>query len=988
MGFPATIRELIVRKGRRIHYGDFLKNRDDEPKLRYTRYTDLGKDCHGNSFPLCEKDSTKLIHYVPEYADYEEDIDTINIIDSDIRLLREYAFDDGHSKIKTKKLLLSLSDGNLIIEKYAFKKLTILESLEVRRGRVQLNDHIFQELDFLKSLKLRVNEKFVKLNQALKDVPNLESLEILDNGTIGICDSFNDELILSQLQYTGGKIDRISDNSFKCLTQLKTLKITETYLSVIEADAFNNLNKLEMLSITRNQYLSCIPPHNNDIRMNLITLDLSNNSIKAIDKNSFIKMVGTDCLLLNLSYNALDVLKNKSFEYCQTIDLSANQMIFIDDDVFENAVAEKILMNENSIIDFEDYVRWGVRKINIIHFDIIHHEIADNHNSTLECINQKCYSSENNIFEICKKCKTLLSVTLKSMPTRLSPKVLEISDNKLSYIEKQAFSNLFIETLIIASTSQNLTLNSETFEGLSTLKNLIFKTYPILIKEFNMNTLKNLEHLVISLTLLTQIELCIYVEFLTSLKSIIVIEHTSAYFCNDLCKYKNTKLQYLQYQKGSFEKIPSKSFKCLNGLNTLIINDSNLKTFDTGAFDGLENLDTLILENNKIPLINKNTFSGLLKLKKLSLAHNLISFIDDDAFRLQKSNYLPTDCTFHEKNKDFCKPETLSVLDLSFNKLKHLRNNMLNDIRRKFNIFGPKNPREFVSNLVLELYINDDFLSIQPFAFMNMTDKNQVKTLTIDKHSRGKFIFEREIFAGLIALENLELNVGPVKVRDRYFENLHNLKSLKIEAIDDEFYLIETLQYLFLLESLEIVGNASVGICSNPFADSIPPITTLSYTSGSITILRKKSLTCLTYLENFKISDTLLRTLEQDAFYGLSHLKTINLAHNELKYIPINVFNHIHTLNVLELNYNHIAKIDVDPLTLEKIFPNDRLLLLDLSNNKLKNLNQELEGLKCKVLDLSGNYIQSSYILIPNSCIRKIIMSKNNIISAYDHCQS
>ncbi|XP_044005828.1 toll-like receptor 3 [Aphidius gifuensis] len=46
MGFPATIGELIVRKGHRIHYGDYLKNKDDEPKLKYTRYTDLGKDCH------------------------------------------------------------------------------------------------------------------------------------------------------------------------------------------------------------------------------------------------------------------------------------------------------------------------------------------------------------------------------------------------------------------------------------------------------------------------------------------------------------------------------------------------------------------------------------------------------------------------------------------------------------------------------------------------------------------------------------------------------------------------------------------------------------------------------------------------------------------------------------------------------------------------------------------------------------------------------
>ncbi|XP_044005827.1 protein artichoke-like [Aphidius gifuensis] len=779
MGYSAEIGELIDRLGQRHHPGQHFKISDDEPRR--------------NSFPVCERDSFELIHYDRKYADYEEDIDTINVDDSDIILLQEYAFDDGHSETKTKKLILSLSDGNLIIEKNAFTKLTRLESLEITR----------------------VNETWTRLSEELQDIPNLESLEILDNGTIGICDSFEGELIISQLQYTGGEIYQISDSSFECLTQLKTLKITETQLSVIGFDAFSNLNKLKVLSITMNQNLSYIPPHNNGIMRNLETLDLT-------------------------------------------------------------------------------------------------------------------------------------------------------------------------------SSSESFKLNSEAFKGLSTLKNLVFKTYPISMEQNNINTLKKLEHLVISLTLSTQNEFCMYVELLKTLKSLILIEHGSSYFCNDLYKSKNEKLRYLQYQK----------------------------------------------------------------------TYNLISFIGDDAFRLQKSNYLPTDCTFHGKTEDFCKPETLSVLDLSFNKLEHLRNDMLNgiliehidlsnndimspddyefddykmfddsnklqlfldkeyeknikfwcfdetsfmicmknhellfvthndiDIRRKFNIFGPKNPSEFVSNLVLGLYIDDDFLSIQPFAFVNMTSRNQVKTLTIDKHSRGEFIFVREIFAGLIALENFELNVGPVKLRDRHFDNLHNLKSLKIEAIDDEFYLIETLQSLRHLESLEIVGNAYVGICNDPFANSIPAITNLSYTSGLIKKLRKKSLTCLTYLEKFKISHTLLRRIEEDAFYGLSHLKIINLAHNELKHIPINVFNHIHTLNVLELNDNRIVKIDVHALTMQDNFPYYSLLLLDLSNNELKNLNHELEGLKCKVLDLSGNDIDSDNILFFNSCIRKIIISLNNTMSLLNHCQ-
>ncbi|KAF7992140.1 hypothetical protein HCN44_001465 [Aphidius gifuensis] len=356
-------------------------------------------------------------------------------------------------------------------------------------------------------------------------------------------------------------------------------------------------------------------------------------------------------------------------------------MNHIFDDVFKFSKAEKILLNENLIPDFENYEDWGINNQTKVFSNIISYETAVNEDIGLECINQKCYSSENYIFEICKSCRKLLYVQPKYMPTRLLPKALEISDDQLSYIEKRAFSNLFIETLIIKSFADSFAFDSKIFEGLSTLKNLIFMTAPILFYEFDINTLKNLEHLVISFDLSDTVKLYKVIEPLINLKSLITRKHGSPYFCTNTNDYKNNKkLRYLQYQISSFTRIPTKSFECLQELNTLIITDGFLSSFDTDAFGGLENLDTLILDYNKITSIEANTFIGLKKLRKLSLSHNSISSIYDGAFRLQDGDYSLPDCMTEKKNAIYCRPETLSVLDLSFNNIKTITDNMFSGI--------------------------------------------------------------------------------------------------------------------------------------------------------------------------------------------------------------------------------------------------------------------------------------------------------------------
>ncbi|XP_044006105.1 chaoptin-like [Aphidius gifuensis] len=583
-------------------------------------------------------------------------------------------------------------------------------------------------------------------------------------------------------------------------------------------------------------------------------------------------------------------------------------MNHIFDDVFKFSKAEKILLNENLIPDFENYEDWGINNQTKVFSNIISYETAVNEDIGLECINQKCYSSENYIFEICKSCRKLLYVQPKYMPTRLLPKALEISDDQLSYIEKRAFSNLFIETLIIKSFADSFAFDSKIFEGLSTLKNLIFMTAPILFYEFDINTLKNLEHLVISFDLSDTVKLYKVIEPLINLKSLITRKHGSPYFCTNTNDYKNNKkLRYLQYQISSFTRIPTKSFECLQELNTLIITDGFLSSFDTDAFGGLENLDTLILDYNKITSIEANTFIGLKKLRKLSLSHNSISSIYDGAFRLQDGDYSLPDCMTEKKNAIYCRPETLSVLDLSFNNIKTITDNMFsafffiniqivlsNTICFRWKHLHPvcktddgkfiQYKPEYESSMGDQIKYRDNSIDvIRNYAFVDYQDilefRTYSKVLVLDL-ADSSIIIEPYAIA-LKGLERLEITSGPVQLESESFQELSNLQHLKLHVNETLVDIGQVLKNLPNLTSLELLDNHTIGICDS--SNDPVQIKILQYTGGFIESVSSES------FEYF---------LETGSFKNLKCL-IVDLGKNRLEHIENFEFNNSRIITLL-----------------------------------------------------------------------------------------
>ncbi|XP_044005836.1 leucine-rich repeat-containing protein 15-like [Aphidius gifuensis] len=414
---------------------------------------------------VCRTDQGELIPFKAEYLDSRDTSEGIvEYVDNSIDTINDYVFNDPPFYQNTKSLKLRLSNETLFISPNAFH-LSNLEHLEITPGSVQLELNIFEDLDNLKSLKLKINETSIELHEILPNFQKLESLELIENDIESICDPSGNALNISSLNYTASHINSLSSGSFKCLPNLKSLVITETNLSLIEVGAFENLKKLETLRLTSNWQLTNISSYFFNESKILEVIDLANNSILKIDRDAF-DSINKNCKMLNLSYNLLGYLEFECFKNleCETIDLGGNNIHYIGSNEFENSIILRMFLDDNIIDKFNNKRRWSLKNSTVVYFKFDHDETAANTDKTYS----HCYESDQAIYVICKKVKYIVSVKQRVLPYRLLPTSLAIYDNERFGIDPNAFVDLSIETLIIESSADHFGVRQNAF-----LKNVV-----------------------------------------------------------------------------------------------------------------------------------------------------------------------------------------------------------------------------------------------------------------------------------------------------------------------------------------------------------------------------------------------------------------------------------------------------------------------------------------------------------------------------------
>jgi Leucine-rich repeat (LRR) protein len=184
---------------------------------------------------------------------------------------------------------------------------------------------------------------------------------------------------------------------------------------------------------------------------------------------------------------------------------------------------------------------------------------------------------------------------------------LDLSYEKISSIELNAFKGLINLTELDLDCNQINIINSQVFHALSNLKRLnLFSSQILMIEDNAFFGLENLEILNLDNNSLTEINLNTF---------------------NGL-----SKLIKLDLSKNKINYIEDNAFQFLSNLKELYLFSNEINQINQNTFYGLTDLIELNLIDNKLFRIEKNTFDCLTNLKQLKLTKNKIQKIDEYAF--------------------------------------------------------------------------------------------------------------------------------------------------------------------------------------------------------------------------------------------------------------------------------------------------------------------------------------------------------------------
>lgn len=286
--------------------------------------------------------------------------------------------DKFNDLLSVKKLRLRGNDLKYI-EIGFFLRFLQLESLELDRNNLLLDDDTFRGLDKLKFLSLSDN-KLTNISRGLFDLISLEKLELWKN-----------------------ELTRIEQSTFERLTNLTTLELSYNKLNFIHDEAFRNLRKLANVSLKSNEITNISRKLFESTLLEKI--EISNNKNINLSNNIFQNLENLRIIQMNsLSLTKISSIFKNSPKI-ETINLSDNNLITLPSDLFENKPKLKALdFSKNQISRLQDEIFDNLKNL----------EYLDAHYNNLNEINDQLLRPLINIKEI------------------------NLSDNKIKYLHPNA----------------------------------------------------------------------------------------------------------------------------------------------------------------------------------------------------------------------------------------------------------------------------------------------------------------------------------------------------------------------------------------------------------------------------------------------------------------------------------------------------------------------------------------------------------------------
>ncbi|XP_056135794.1 toll-like receptor 3 [Lampris incognitus] len=379
-----------------------------------------------------------------------------------------------------------------------------------------------------------------------------------------------------------------------------------------------------------------------------------------------------------------------------------------------------------------------------------------------------------------------------------------------------------------------------------------------------------------------------------------------------------TAIKTLSLRKNMLSKVTNITFRGLEKTNLtfLDLSNSSISKIEGDSFQWLDSLETLFLEDNNIRALTKSTFQGLSSLKKLNLRHisrgnkHASSSLAIEDFSFKPLSTLESLVLEHNTiqgitEHTFVGLTGLHDLDMGWSvctTLKNLDNNTFVSLAasplRKLNLTGTAISR------------------IGPGAF-NMF--RNLTALYLGFNFIGQFLTGQE-FQGLVQVQEIYLsnNRQTITLTPTSFIHVPNLRTLMLaKALTSNLYLdTSPFSHLSKLTFVDLSNNNIANINKNVF-EGLADLSVLKLQHNNLARLWKSAnpdgpvlfLKGLRSLAILYMDYNGLDEIPVGAFSGLGNLRELNLGNNLLNSLKDTVFDGLPSLQVLHLQKNLITAV-------------------------------------------------------------------------------
>ena len=380
----------------------------------------------------------------------------------------------------------------------------------------------------------------------------------------------------------GNYFPNISKNTFSSILRnhIMSISLSDTKLQHIDPDAFEALNHLQSLDLSRNKYINIM-----SLKRSLFSL--RNHNLKSL---SFNGIGWKDSSMKIFSGIHRNITK---------ISISANPLLQFSNEAFSGLEDLFSLVAHNNRLGACDE---GLTKLHsLLELDFFANNISVCNTNNLPKTLQILKLRWNKLSSVPDFCSFNMTSTVPNLQS------LDLSGNRIRFITNHSFDCLHaIESIDMTNNSLEL-IQSKSFYYLNSLQDLslsklerIFVT--IETDSFNIPSLK-----------------CIYFEQITFIPNVTKCTHleTVYFFNSDLSNEASEAKMY---------------FGLLPELKTLYLVEVKWISIPNGFFKLFPNLEYINLNDNGIKTIRRDLFLEQSKIKSMMLSENRISHIGDDTF--------------------------------------------------------------------------------------------------------------------------------------------------------------------------------------------------------------------------------------------------------------------------------------------------------------------------------------------------------------------